>query len=645
MSIQDNIDLENNILEAESNSGQNRESINNHTDGCNSQNKQKQSINQGKKGKDTQISFQSNTKTEDESELQSDTISEDRRRVIIKKKRGTQHNDSELNDQGKKSNNNDLHVRFKDNSEEMILDKEPKRKGDDNMNDYRDNQDDDNDEENANYIVEKIIKKRIKNKKCEYLVKWQGYPSNKNTWESLQNLENVKDMIYQYEYDLPQTGKQPKVSKKILKNLDHTKIERIFGHDRIGKKSQYLVSYTDIPKPLWVLKNDLPISYYKQYESKLSASDPVCIIQQIKQTNKEQDSFQKRGRKASYHSNEIENSISKKINNQLFSSMDEEEDDQSYLENQEPSQQQVGDKKRKLIKKTIISDVESKDSNSIPQYIVSKQKKLGRPKKKFIQDSQNSSMINNSQIEDDSTLSSKPKKKVKTAQQEKLCNPSKIQQDSSSFNQSNLDKLSDSSQAAPKNDQPFLVKRESNQDPQDVAQTQQKSLAESYPKEGNFEAKDKVQRVIIRSSEKELEAMIFEVFWKPRPDGQQPRSKLVRYEELKKNSPESLIYWLEVMVKNSVKELESDDVIIKDLKEKVQQLEQQIQNIAVPTRQNIQIPHINLPQYMAIPQNIQFQHQQLQEMPFQSNQQQFQKNKINSQFYQELKLSQQKDQK
>ncbi|KAL4459792.1 hypothetical protein ABPG74_003318 [Tetrahymena malaccensis] len=660
MSIQDNIDLANNFQEEDSHSGQNRESINNHNDDCDNQTKLKQSIKQGKKSKDAQVSFQSNTKTEDESE-QSQTLSEDKRRVIIKRKRKAQNSNSELNDSLQKSNGV---VRFKDSSDEIIEDRDKKRKGDDNFKDQSDNQDyddDDNeDDENENYIVEKIIKKRIENRKCEYFVKWQGYSSKKNTWEPLSNLENVKDMIYQYEYDLPQTGKQPKVSKKILQkqfskflqqnnyssflikiSLDHTKIERIFGHDRIGKKSQYLVSYTDIPKPLWVLKNDLPISYKRQYESKLQANDPVCIIQQIKQASKDQESQQKRGRKSSQQSSEIENLFSKKVNNQLFSSMDEDDDEMNHQigeDNQEPSQKQKGEKKRKLVKKTIISDVES---NSVPQQLVSKQKKLGRPKKKFAQDSQNSSIVNNSQIEEDSTLSNKPRKKVKTSQ-EKLSSTSKNQQDNSSAIQNNLDKLSENStnlsqsasQFNSKNDQQFLVKRESNQDPPDNTQIQQhKAITENYPKEGSFEAKDKVQRVIIRSSEKELEAMIFEVFWKPRPDGQQPRSKLVRYEELKKNSPESLIYWLEVMVKNSVKELESDDVIIKELREKVQQLELQIQNITVPTRQNLQSHHGILPFLGPIPQNIQFQHQQLQDLPinFQNNQNELLKAKFNNQ--------------
>jgi hypothetical protein len=38
------------------------------------------------------------------------------------------------------------------------------------------------------YEVEKIIKKRIRNGKIEYLVKWLGYDDNNNTWEPVTNL-------------------------------------------------------------------------------------------------------------------------------------------------------------------------------------------------------------------------------------------------------------------------------------------------------------------------------------------------------------------------------------------------------------------------------------------------------------------------
>jgi len=70
--------------------------------------------------------------------------------------------------------------------------------------------------------------------------------------------------------------------------------------------------------------------------------------------------------------------------------------------------------------------------------------------------------------------------------------------------------------------------------------------------EGSFEQGDCEHKVTIRSLERELEDMIFEVFWKPRADGNCPRSKLVKYSDLKKHAPYKLIYWLEVMVRNSV---------------------------------------------------------------------------------------------
>lgn len=46
------------------------------------------------------------------------------------------------------------------------------------------------------YIVEKIVKMRKHHGKREYSVKWQGYTSKMNTWETEKNLmENCEEEI------------------------------------------------------------------------------------------------------------------------------------------------------------------------------------------------------------------------------------------------------------------------------------------------------------------------------------------------------------------------------------------------------------------------------------------------------------------
>ena len=49
------------------------------------------------------------------------------------------------------------------------------------------------------YEVEKIMDKRYKNGKIEYLIKWVGYPITECTWEPLCNLTNIKPMIKEFE--------------------------------------------------------------------------------------------------------------------------------------------------------------------------------------------------------------------------------------------------------------------------------------------------------------------------------------------------------------------------------------------------------------------------------------------------------------
>ena len=60
------------------------------------------------------------------------------------------------------------------------------------------------------YQVEKIVGKRWKGGKVQYKVKWEGYPYSQCTWEPLENLQTVIELIDQYNESQQTTSKKVK---------------------------------------------------------------------------------------------------------------------------------------------------------------------------------------------------------------------------------------------------------------------------------------------------------------------------------------------------------------------------------------------------------------------------------------------------
>ena len=45
------------------------------------------------------------------------------------------------------------------------------------------------------YVVEKIVDKRPRNGRQEYLLKWKGYSSAENTWEPKENVTDCPELL------------------------------------------------------------------------------------------------------------------------------------------------------------------------------------------------------------------------------------------------------------------------------------------------------------------------------------------------------------------------------------------------------------------------------------------------------------------
>ena len=54
-------------------------------------------------------------------------------------------------------------------------------------------------QDHIEYEVEKILDKRVRYRRTEYLVKWMGYPEYDATWEPAANLKNSQDLIQEFE--------------------------------------------------------------------------------------------------------------------------------------------------------------------------------------------------------------------------------------------------------------------------------------------------------------------------------------------------------------------------------------------------------------------------------------------------------------
>ena len=71
------------------------------------------------------------------------------------------------------------------------------------------------------FTAEKIVDHKMEKNKLLHYIKWVGWPDHRNTWEPLENLENILDLLEDYEKNQTKiyTAKEKKIMENFNKNI------------------------------------------------------------------------------------------------------------------------------------------------------------------------------------------------------------------------------------------------------------------------------------------------------------------------------------------------------------------------------------------------------------------------------------------
>ncbi|XP_012063687.1 PREDICTED: zinc finger protein with KRAB and SCAN domains 8-like [Atta cephalotes] len=159
--------------------------------------------------------------------MQSNTNVESAKSIIVRKV--VRNEQPEETDEAKKDSATSLETK-KNESMEIEVDKKEKSRLKSSIKPKTKSgkatteEDADQNQSNEEYIIDKILAKRFNTeKRCsEYLIKWEGYPDEKNTWESAEFVATYKSLLDEFE----RSHAKQKESKE-AQQKDNTKVERV----------------------------------------------------------------------------------------------------------------------------------------------------------------------------------------------------------------------------------------------------------------------------------------------------------------------------------------------------------------------------------------------------------------------------------
>ncbi|CAG2173928.1 unnamed protein product [Oppiella nova] len=101
------------------------------------------------------------------------------------------------------------------------------------------------------YVVEAVVDKRRRNNRVEYLIKWQGYGDQDNTWEPEANLD-CQELIDEYEKSVKSSAQKPSKASTVTAKKSRpargggeSSIRDVIGFER-GFEAEKIIGVTEL---------------------------------------------------------------------------------------------------------------------------------------------------------------------------------------------------------------------------------------------------------------------------------------------------------------------------------------------------------------------------------------------------------------
>jgi len=353
------------------------------------------------------------------------------------------------------------------------------------------------------YAVEKILDKKEIKGKILYFVKWEGYPDSDNTWEPIEHLLNVIDMVEDFEANLKEPEKKAAVPSRRSSKVAPESAEKL----KKANENEKGLKERDLNREEEVIVKKRKTSVDSSHKNAKNAEEFTSLSLNTEKPLLSSD-FDLSGAKVV-------------VNGDIRSQMEK------VMAKPKKQKEEKIIKKKESSQKENAEDLSDKENNM--------EFESSFPTEKVVMEEETEKItLEQEKLEKWNNITTKLNVEV---------NQEKVSLTDYSYKSSNDD---------------FETPKVLSQNVLRISQRQTEEIKMNYKLEGGFDCDDKPKRILsIRQRKK---GFWFLVEWEERDDGIQPQNSFVTNEEMKDYAPKFLAEFYESKIKVLKDSKEKEDI-------------------------------------------------------------------------------------